>query len=82
MEPSKVDLCIWYKEGFVLVIYVDDCIIYSKDKEGTDELIDQLRENFTLTDEGDVDTYLGVQILLNEKENSIELKQRDSYIIK
>ena len=37
MEPSKVDLCIWYKEGLILVIYVDDCLIYSKDKKITDE---------------------------------------------
>ena len=73
MEPSRVDPCIWYKDGMILVIYVDDCFIYSKEKKDTDELIDQLRENFTLTDEGDVDTYLGVQVSLNEKENSIEL---------
>ena len=75
MEPSRVDPCIWYKEDLILVIYVDDCLIYSKEKEATDELISQLRENFTLTDEGDVDTYLGVQVELNEKDNTIELKQ-------
>ena len=71
MEPSRFAPCIWYKEGIILVIYVDDCLIYSKEKKDADELIDQLKENFTLTDEGNVDTYLGVQVSLNERENSI-----------
>ena len=61
MEPSRVDPCIWYKEGIVLVIYVDDCLIFSKEKPMADNLIKQLEIDFTLTDEGDVSTYLGVQ---------------------
>ena len=56
-------------------MYVDNCLIFSKNKESTDELINRLRENFTLTDEGDVNTYFGMQIELNEKNNTIELKQ-------
>ena len=51
-EPSRVYPCVWYKEGIILVIYVDDCLIFSKNKESNDELINQPRENFTLTDEG------------------------------
>ena len=75
MEPSRVDPCIWYKEGIVLVIYVDDCLIFSKEKPMADNLIKQLEIDFTLTDEGDVSTYLGVQVSLDEKTNTIDLKQ-------
>ena len=44
------------------MINVDDCLMHSKDKQVTDDLIDHLRENFTLTGERDVDTYLGAQV--------------------
>ena len=74
IEPSIVDPCVLYKEGIILVMYVDNCLIFSKNKESTDELINRLRENFTLTDERDVNTYFGMQIELNEKNNTIELK--------
>ena len=40
MEPSRVDPYIWYKEGIILVIYVDDCLIFSKYKRMADELIE------------------------------------------
>ena len=40
-----------------------------------DNLIKQLEIDFTLTDEGDVSTYLGVQVSLDEKTNTIDLKQ-------
>ena len=31
--------------------------------------------NFNLIDEGDVQTYLGIQVELNKKDNTIKLKQ-------
>ena len=51
MGLSRVDPCVCYKEDIILIMYVDDCLIFSKSKKLTDELIDQLKEKFTLTDE-------------------------------
>ena len=59
------------------MVYVDDCIIYSKDKSVIDGLIWSLRhgpENYILTDEGEIDKYLGVDIVKN-KDGSMELRQ-------
>ena len=80
MESSRIDPCIWYKEGVILIIYVDDCLIFSKNKELADELIQQLRVNFTLTDEGSVESYLGVQVEFDKDKKTISLKQ--PYLIK
>ena len=75
MEPSTVDPCIWYRENIILIIYVDDCLMFSRKKYLTDEFIKQLEADFTLKKEGDVNTYIGAQAQLNKKNNTIELKQ-------
>ena len=83
-RPSDVDPCIYYKKGIVILIYVDDCLIFSKDSEGAGKLIKDLSEaGYALTDEGalnddsceDVSSYLGVQISYDKAEGTIELKQ-------
>ena len=75
MEPSRVDPCIWYRENITLIIYVDDCLMFSRKKYLTDEFIKQLEADFTLVNEGDVNTCTGAQGELNKKNNTIELKQ-------
>ena len=64
-EPSKVDPCLYYKGGVVLLIYVDDCILMSTTDVAIDEVISLLRsskQNFTIEDEGAVGDFLGVKI--------------------
>ena len=64
-EPSKVDPCLYYKGGVVLLIYVDDCILMSTMDVAIDEAISTLRsskQNFTIEDEGAVGDFLGVKI--------------------
>ena len=71
---SKIDPCVWFRKEMVLVTYVDDCLIFCKEKEQADELIKSLQKDYSLTDEGDVSTYLGVEISKND-DNSIKLSQ-------
>ena len=64
-EPSKVDPCLYYKGGVVLLIYVDDCILMGTTDAAIDEAICALRsskQNFTIEDEGAVGDFLGVKI--------------------
>ena len=75
MEPSRVDPCIWYKENIILIIYVDDYLMFSRQKYLANELIKQIEADFTLTDEGYVNSYIVVQVDLNENNNTIKLKQ-------
>jgi hypothetical protein len=64
--PSKINPCLYLKENIVLLTYVDDCIIISPSKASNNRLISSMQsgpENFKLTDEGDVNKFLGVEIM-------------------
>ena len=64
------------EKAFILV-YVDDCLIFSQDKDKINQLIDKLKnkKKLDLTDEGDVDKYLGVEIERNKEDKSITFKK-------
>ena len=47
----------------IVFVYVDNCIIVSKDYQTIENLVIYLKngpDNFLLTDEGDIEHYLGV----------------------
>ena len=64
INPSKVDPCVFIGDDIIVLVYVDDCLIFSRDKDKINQLIDKLKnkEKLDLTDEGDVEKYLGVEI--------------------
>lgn len=75
--PSEIDPCLYLKENMVLLTYVDDCIIISPSKDTINRLIASMQsgpENFKLTDEGDVNKFLGVEITRID-DKSFELSQ-------
>jgi hypothetical protein len=47
----------------VIIVYIDDCLIWGKDKDENIKVIEQLSMEFALTDEGEViHSYLGIQL--------------------
>jgi hypothetical protein len=53
------------KEGMVILVYVDDCIIVGKDMGEIDNFILSMQnrtENCMLTYEGSIDMLLGIEI--------------------
>ena len=62
INPRKVDPCVFIREDVIFLVYVDDCLIFSREKDKINQLIDQLKnkEKLDLIDEGDFDKYLGV----------------------
>ena len=61
----QVDKCVFYRYGYIILTYVDYCIIIGKSVAIMDSVIDSLRdrdEDFELTDEGSIDKYSGVLI--------------------
>ena len=61
----------------ILLTYVNDCIIFSPSKESIDRLVRSMHdglENFRLTDEGDVNKFLGIEITKLDS-SSFELAQ-------
>ena len=62
-KQSKVDPCLYLKDDIICAIYVDDTIFWAPKDSIIDKTISELRAlNFDLTDEGDVDSFLGIKI--------------------
>ena len=74
-EQSKIDPCIFFKRGVILIIWVDDCLIFGKNKKVVDEVIIKLHDKFSLTEEGDVSAYLGVKVNIDSDSDNITLTQ-------
>ena len=76
-KPSEIDPCLYYKKGMIILTYVDDCIIVSTEMKKIDDFVKSMQngpENFDLTDEGDIDKFLGIEIeQLDDKR--FEMKQ-------
>ena len=74
--PSKVDPCVFYKDGCAVLCYVDDCLIFARSKDLADKVLQDLQDyGYVLTDEGEVSNYLGVQVTKDEKDGSFTLTQ-------
>ena len=74
-KSSKTDPCLFLRNDTIIVTYVDDCLIFSKDETSIDTLLDNLRKIFKLTDEGsDVNAFLGIKVEKGEN-GSITMTQ-------
>jgi Reverse transcriptase (RNA-dependent DNA polymerase) len=60
-RQSEVDSCLFTKGGIILVVYVDDAILISPFKTKIDKEIASLQEDYDLTDEGELQDYLGIR---------------------
>ena len=74
-KQSAIYPCILYKDGVILISCVDGCLIFAHKKELADKLIENFNKKFTLTEEEDVSAYLGVQVKMEDKEDTISLTQ-------
>jgi hypothetical protein len=73
-KQSVVDECVFYRGATILLIYVDDGILCGTSADVIRTIIRELGELFNITDEGEIDAYLGVKITKPTQE-TIELKQ-------
>jgi hypothetical protein len=56
---SKTDQCLFLRKDCILVVYVDNCLIFAKNSTIIDKLIQDLSNSFLIPDEGDVSASLG-----------------------
>ena len=64
-KPSEIDPCLYIGNGMIVLTYVDDCIIIGPAMTEIDKFVESLKngpEDFVLTDEGDIDKFLGIEI--------------------
>jgi hypothetical protein len=64
-----VDPCLFLRSYCILVVYVNDCLLFSKDSSVLDTLIASLKQEFILTMEGDVSAFLSIDIKTNKMGN-------------
>jgi hypothetical protein len=74
-RQSATDKCLFLRDDCILVVYVDDCLIFAQQDETITNLINALSADFLLQDEGDVNAFLGVQIHRDMSSETITLTQ-------
>ena len=72
---SQSDPCVWMKKDVMILSYVDDCLMFSKDKRNTKETFINMRsQGYVFTDEGSIEYSLRTQIEYND-DGSITMSQ-------
>ena len=63
LQPSKFDPCLFMNESLIVIIYVDDVLVYDKQEADINNLIQSLKnDDIALHKEGTAEGYLGVDI--------------------
>jgi hypothetical protein len=73
---STIDRCVFYKDGVLLVQYVDDVCVGARTKAEADAFFEQLRSlKFDFTTEESITSYLGIKFEEDEANGSFDLTQ-------
>ena len=73
--PSKLEPCLYYRENVTLLVYIDDCIMFSPTEKELGKVVKEMRNSslkFRVEDLGDIKDFLGIQVI-KHKDGSIEL---------
>jgi hypothetical protein len=66
LTASALDLCLFLSKSLIMVIYVDDILIYGKSASEIDALIKDLKkDDISLHKEGTAEGYLGIDMTRN-----------------
>ena len=73
--PSKIDECVFYKGSVMYVLYTDDSILAGPDENEIKQVIKDIKKaKLDITEEGDLQDFLGVNIERKE-DGSVHLTQ-------
>jgi hypothetical protein len=74
-KQSKVDECVYFRGSTMYVLYTDDSLIAGPNKDEIDQVLKDLKQaNLNVTDEGDIQDFLGINIS-KKKDGTIHLSQ-------
>ena len=78
-KSSNIDPCVFLRKDAIILTWVDDCLIFSKDLSVVTKTVEILKKNFDVEleediDSGDVSRYLGM-VIKRDKDKSFEIKQ-------
>jgi hypothetical protein len=74
-KQSKIDPCLFLRHDCLMVVYTDDCLIFSRDDKTIDALITSLSSIYKLEDQGTVNDYLGIRITKDNTTKTIQMVQ-------
>lgn len=81
LEKSKADPCIYHRKlsgkRLIVAIYVDDLLIFSKEKHEEKRLKKSLQQKFEMKDLGNAKQFLGINIERNERHGNIHIHQSE-----
>jgi hypothetical protein len=74
---SQTSPCLYFRDGIVILTYVDDCLFFARDKRQIDTLLDAIKSKSKLqfTIEDDAFTFLGVE-LKTHNDGTVEFLQK------
>ena len=73
---ANLEPCLFVKDGVICLVYVDDCLFFSKDKDKIRSMISAIEAaGFTLTIEDDVYAFLGVEVKFDRAKGTVSLTQ-------
>jgi hypothetical protein len=64
---STTDNCLYIRNDCILVLFNDDCLIFAKSDQIIDNLIEDLRKDYLISDTGTVQDFLGIRITKDSK---------------
>ncbi len=71
-KQSKTDECVFFKNGTIFIVYVDDAILIGPNEKEINRIIENLKQTYALTDEGDLNEYLGIKMgKLNDEQRRL-----------
>ncbi|RYP87917.1 hypothetical protein DL769_000369 [Monosporascus sp. CRB-8-3] len=79
LSPVPHEPCCFTRQGVLIFFFVDDIVTaYRKeDQDLVDQLIQQIRERYTLTEGEDLQWFLGIELIGDRAERKIWLSQSD-----
>ena len=75
-STSQIDPCVFYRRDLVLILYVDDMICMCLTDDPIDAFLAEMQgSGFSLTDQGDVNEYLGIKVKRSKDGKVLNLTQ-------
>ena len=81
-KPSQFDPCLFFRNNVGIAMYVDDVIMIGPTDAALTNIVLELKQEFTLTDEGPLSRYLGIDIQQNGDKFALSQPQLIQKVIK
>jgi len=61
-RQSAVNKCLFIRDDCIIIVYVDDCLLFSQSDTVLDEMLTLLNQQFKITSSHSIENYLGLEV--------------------